>query len=101
MRMRAALEARPPAAVGTLLLTTPVIFHVASVANLQLHWMPLLVYLTLFALAGVRGEHEARRGLGADGGVRRHGARALAVDRHPSRTGLAASLRRLSSSPST
>jgi uncharacterized membrane protein len=39
--------------VGSLLLVTPVVFHVASVANLQPHWMPLLVYLTLFALAGV------------------------------------------------
>jgi hypothetical protein len=40
-------------AIGALLFTAPVIFHVASVANLQPHWMPLLVYLTLFALAGV------------------------------------------------
>ncbi len=41
------------AAVGALLFTTPVIFHVASVVNLQFHWMPFLVYLTLVALAGV------------------------------------------------
>jgi uncharacterized membrane protein len=41
------------AAVGGMLFATPVIFHAASVANLQFHWMPFLVYLTLFALAGV------------------------------------------------
>ena len=41
--------------VGILLLTAPLVFHVASVANLQPHWMALLVYLTLFSLAGVAG----------------------------------------------
>ena len=38
---------------GVILLTGPLVFHVASVANLQQHWMALLVYLTLFSLAGV------------------------------------------------
>jgi uncharacterized membrane protein len=36
-----------------ILLTAPIVFHVASVANLQQQWLPLLVYLTLFSLAGV------------------------------------------------
>ena len=39
--------------VGFILLTAPIVFHVASVANLQQQWLPLLVYLTLFSLAGV------------------------------------------------
>ena len=39
--------------VGILLLTAPLVFHAASVANLQPHWMALLVYLTLASVAGV------------------------------------------------
>jgi len=39
--------------VGVLLVTTPVIFHAASVANLQPHWLALLLYLTLASVAGV------------------------------------------------
>jgi len=38
--------------VGLLLLTAPLVFHAASVVNLQPHWMALLVYLTLAAVAG-------------------------------------------------
>ena len=36
-----------------VLLTAPIAFHVASVANLQEQWLPLLVYLTCFSAAGV------------------------------------------------
>jgi len=36
-----------------VLLTAPVVYHIASVANLQEQWLPLLVYLTCFSLAGV------------------------------------------------
>ena len=39
--------------VGVLLVTAPIIFHVASVANLQPHWLALLLYLTLASVAGV------------------------------------------------
>jgi uncharacterized membrane protein len=39
--------------VGLLLLTAPLVFHAASVANLQGHWMALLVYLTLASVAAV------------------------------------------------
>jgi hypothetical protein len=39
--------------VGLLLLTAPLVFHAASVANLEPHWMALLVYLTLASVAGV------------------------------------------------
>jgi len=39
---------------GVLLLTAPLVFHAASVANLQPHWMALLVYLTLVSVAGAR-----------------------------------------------
>ena len=39
--------------VGTLLLTAPLVFHAASVANLQPHWMALLVYLTIASVPGV------------------------------------------------
>ena len=38
--------------VGMLLLTAPLVFHVASVANLQPHWMALLLYITLASVAG-------------------------------------------------
>ena len=38
--------------VGVLLLTAPLVFHVASVANLQPHWMALLLYITLASVAG-------------------------------------------------
>jgi hypothetical protein len=48
---RALLE--PGAIFGTLPLTAPLVFHAASVANLQPHWMALLVYLTLASVAGV------------------------------------------------
>jgi uncharacterized membrane protein len=37
---------------GAVLLSAPLLFHAASVANLQPHWMALLVYLTLAAVAG-------------------------------------------------
>ena len=37
---------------GVLLLTAPLVFHAASIINLQPHWMALLVYLTLAAVAG-------------------------------------------------
>jgi uncharacterized membrane protein len=49
-----ARRARSEAAdiAGVVLLTAPILFHVASVANLQQQWLPLLVYLTLFSLAG-------------------------------------------------
>jgi len=36
-----------------VLLTAPLVYHIASVANLQEQWLPLLVYLTCFSLAGV------------------------------------------------
>ena len=39
--------------VGALLLTAPLVFHAASIANLQPHWMALLVYVTLASVAGV------------------------------------------------
>jgi uncharacterized membrane protein len=39
--------------VGALLLSAPLVFHAASVANLQPHWMALLVYITLASVAGV------------------------------------------------
>ncbi|HSP89564.1 MAG TPA: DUF2339 domain-containing protein [Vicinamibacterales bacterium] len=39
--------------VGVLLVTAPIIFHAASVANLQPHWMALLLYLTLASVTGV------------------------------------------------
>ncbi|MFO7695234.1 MAG: DUF2339 domain-containing protein [Vicinamibacterales bacterium] len=39
--------------VGPLLLTAPLVFHAASVANLQPHWMALLLYLTFASVAGV------------------------------------------------
>jgi uncharacterized membrane protein len=38
---------------GTLLLTAPLVFHAASIANLQPHWMALLLYLTIASVAGV------------------------------------------------
>jgi putative effector of murein hydrolase LrgA (UPF0299 family) len=40
-------------AVGVLLLTAPLVFHAGSVANLQPHWMALLLYLTVAAVVGV------------------------------------------------
>jgi hypothetical protein len=39
--------------VGVVLLTAPLAFHAASVANLQPHWMALLIYITLASVAGV------------------------------------------------
>ena len=39
--------------VGVLLVTAPIIFHAASVANLQPHWLALLLYLTLASVTGV------------------------------------------------
>ena len=39
--------------VALLLLTAPLVFHAASVANLQPHWMALLLYITLASVAGV------------------------------------------------
>jgi uncharacterized membrane protein len=39
--------------VGFILLTAPAVYHAASLANLASHSLPLLVYLTLFSLAGV------------------------------------------------
>jgi hypothetical protein len=39
--------------VGALLLSAPLVFHAASIANLQPHWMALLVYITLASMAGV------------------------------------------------
>jgi len=38
--------------VGALLLTAPLAFHASSIANLQPHWMALLVYITLASVAG-------------------------------------------------
>ena len=38
--------------VGVLLLTAPLVFHAASIINLQPHWMALLVYITLASVAG-------------------------------------------------
>ena len=38
---------------GTLLLSAPLVFHAASIANLQPHWMALLLYLTIASVAGV------------------------------------------------
>ena len=38
---------------GTLLLTAPLVFHAASIGNLEPHWMALLVYLTVASVAGV------------------------------------------------
>jgi uncharacterized membrane protein len=38
---------------GIILLTAPLAFHAASIANLQPHWMALLVYITLASAAGV------------------------------------------------
>jgi uncharacterized membrane protein len=52
MRARRA-RSEPADMVGTLLLTAPLVFHAASIANLQPHWMALLVYLTLASVAGV------------------------------------------------
>jgi uncharacterized membrane protein len=46
---------------GTLLLTAPLAFHAASVANLQPHWMALLVYITLASVAGVAGSMKLDR----------------------------------------
>jgi uncharacterized membrane protein len=40
-------------AVGMALMSAPLIYHAASVANLQPQWMALLVYLTIAAVAGV------------------------------------------------
>jgi hypothetical protein len=38
---------------GFLLLTAPLVFHGASIANLEPHWMALLVYLTLASVVAV------------------------------------------------
>jgi len=38
---------------GLVLLSAPIVYHVASVANMQEQWLPLLVYLTCFSFAGV------------------------------------------------
>ena len=47
--------------VGILLLTAPLVFHAGSVANLQPHWMALLVYLTIAAVVGVAASMKADR----------------------------------------
>lgn len=39
--------------IEPFLATVPIVFHVASLVNLQSHPLPLLVYLLLFTLAGV------------------------------------------------
>jgi hypothetical protein len=38
---------------AVVLLSAPLVFHAASVANLQPHWMALLIYVTLASAAGV------------------------------------------------
>jgi uncharacterized membrane protein len=52
LRARRARSEQPDVA-GTLLLSAPLVFHAASIANLQPHWMALLVYLTIASVAGV------------------------------------------------
>lgn len=48
------MEGHDHAGITTfVLLTAPIAYHVASVSNLQEHWLALLVYLTCFSLAGV------------------------------------------------
>jgi len=42
----------PGDVVGVLVLTAPLVFHAASIANLQPQWMALLVYITLASVAG-------------------------------------------------
>jgi uncharacterized membrane protein len=39
--------------VTAILLTAPAVYHAASLANLAPHSLPLLLYVTLFSLAGV------------------------------------------------
>jgi uncharacterized membrane protein len=49
-------------AVGVALLSAPLVYHAASVANLQPHWMPLLVYVTLASVAGTAASMKLDRG---------------------------------------
>ena len=42
----------PGQVLAAVLLTAPIVFHAASVQNLEPQWMALLVYITLAAVAG-------------------------------------------------